>query len=182
MSFTVAGASVTVHHELRCPVGKVEPAADRHVVTNRGGAGMTDTARSVFTPVAIVADEVIDTARSSLVTVSPILAAGAAAANPVRLAAILQELAADAALTLAARSHDDFCAAMKAWGEDLVELATVVLTPLGAAGRRRLGAAGGARHRGAALQVPAPRVDPQPGGRHRRRPRPGVALRLGGAA
>ena len=95
---------------------------------------MTDTARSVFTPVAIVADEVIDTARSSLVTVSPILAAGAAAANPVRLAAILQELAADAAQTLAARSHDEFCAAMKAWGgEDLVELATVVLTPLGAA-------------------------------------------------
>ena len=95
---------------------------------------MTDAASSVFTPVTIVADEVIDTARSSLVTVSPILAAGAAAANPVRLAAILQDLAADAAQTLAARSHDEFCAAMKAWGEDLVELATVVLTPLGAAG------------------------------------------------
>ena len=94
---------------------------------------MTDP-KSVFTPVTVVADEVIETARSGLVTVSPILAAGVASANPVRLAAILQDLMADAALTLAARSHDDFCDAMKAWGEDLLELAEVVLTPLAAAG------------------------------------------------
>ena len=33
VSFTIAGGSVTVHHELRCLVGKVEPAADRHIVT-----------------------------------------------------------------------------------------------------------------------------------------------------
>jgi hypothetical protein len=35
VSFTVAGGSLTVHHELRCPVGSVEPgpaATDRHVV------------------------------------------------------------------------------------------------------------------------------------------------------
>ena len=94
---------------------------------------MTDP-KSIFTPVTVVADEVIETARSGLVTVSPILAAGVASANPVRLAAILQDLMADAALTLAARSHDDFCDAMKAWGEDLLELAEVVLTPLAAAG------------------------------------------------
>jgi hypothetical protein len=36
VSFTIAGPSLTVHHELRCPVGSVEPgppASDRHVVT-----------------------------------------------------------------------------------------------------------------------------------------------------
>ena len=35
VTFTIAGASVTVHHELRCPVGSIEPgspATDRHVV------------------------------------------------------------------------------------------------------------------------------------------------------
>lgn len=35
VTFTVAGSSVTVHHELRCPVGSVEPgpaASDRHDV------------------------------------------------------------------------------------------------------------------------------------------------------
>jgi len=35
VSFTIAGPSLTVHHELRCPVGSVEPgppATDRHVV------------------------------------------------------------------------------------------------------------------------------------------------------
>ena len=95
---------------------------------------MTDVARPVFVPLTTVTGEVIDTARSGLVTLSPILEAGVAAANPVRLAQILEELAADAALTLSARSHDDFCNAMRAWGEDLVELAAVVLTPVAAAG------------------------------------------------
>jgi hypothetical protein len=95
---------------------------------------MTDGARTVFAPLTTVTGEVIDTARSGLVTVSPILEAGVAAANPVRLAQILEELAADAALTLSARSHDDFCNAMRAWGEDLVELAVVVLSPVAAAG------------------------------------------------
>jgi len=95
---------------------------------------VTDVARPVFVPLTTVTGEVIDTARSGLVTLSPILEAGVAAANPVRLAQILEELAADAALTLSARSHDDFCNAMRAWGEDLVELAAVVLTPVAAAG------------------------------------------------
>jgi hypothetical protein len=36
VTFTVAGASLIVHHELRCPVGNVEPgptATDRHVIS-----------------------------------------------------------------------------------------------------------------------------------------------------
>ena len=32
VSFTLAGSSLTVHHELRCPVGHFEPAPDRHVI------------------------------------------------------------------------------------------------------------------------------------------------------
>ena len=35
VSFTIAGPSLTVHHELRCPVGSIEPgppSTDRHVV------------------------------------------------------------------------------------------------------------------------------------------------------
>ena len=35
VTFTIAGSSVTVHHELRCPVGRVEPGlagADRHEI------------------------------------------------------------------------------------------------------------------------------------------------------
>jgi hypothetical protein len=95
---------------------------------------MTGDPRSVFTPLTVATGEVIETAESGLVTVSPILAAGVAAANPVHLAQILEDLAADAAQTLNARSHEDFCNALRAWGEDLVELAAVVLTPVAAAG------------------------------------------------
>jgi hypothetical protein len=95
---------------------------------------MTDVVRPVLGPVTTVTGEVIDTARASATTASPILIAGLEAANPVRLAAILQDLAADAALTLSARSHEEFCDALRAWGNDLVELAEVVLTPLAAAG------------------------------------------------
>ncbi len=94
---------------------------------------MTD-AGSVFAPLTAAAGEVIDTAESGLVTVSPILEAGLAAADPVQLAQLLEELAADAALTLAARSQDDFCNAMRAWGDDLAGLAAVVLAPVAAAG------------------------------------------------
>ena len=95
---------------------------------------MSDGPQSVLLPVTTVTDEVLETARSGLVTVSPILAAGVAAANPVQLAQILQELAEDAARTLGVRSHEDFCDALRAWGEDIVRLATVVLTPVAAAG------------------------------------------------
>ena len=95
---------------------------------------MTDLARPVFVPLTTVTNEVIDTARSGLMTVSPILAAGVAAADPIRLAQILLDLSTDAALTLSARSHEDFCNAMRAWGNDLVELATVVLAPVAATG------------------------------------------------
>ena len=95
---------------------------------------MTDVVRPVLGPLTTVTGEVIDTARASATTVSPILIAGLDAANPVRLAGILQDLAAAAALTLNARSHDEFCNALRAWGDALVELAEVVLTPLAAAG------------------------------------------------
>ena len=60
---------------------------------------------------------------------------------------------------------------MRAWGErPRSSSPTVVLTPVAAAGVVGLRAAGGARDRGAALQVPAARVDAQPRRRHRRRP------------
>jgi hypothetical protein len=95
---------------------------------------MTDVVRPVLGSLTTVTGEVIDTARASAVTASPILIAGLEAANPVRLAAILQDLAAAAALTLNARSHDEFCNALRAWGDAVVELAEVVLTPLAAAG------------------------------------------------
>jgi hypothetical protein len=42
VSFTIAGSTVTVHHELRCPVGSIEPgpgATDRHVL--RTGVALT---------------------------------------------------------------------------------------------------------------------------------------------
>lgn len=95
---------------------------------------MSNIAQTVFGPLTTVADEVIETTQSAVVTVSPILEAGIAAADPIQLAQILQELAADAALTLKARSHEDFCNAMRAWGEDLLKLAAIALTPVAAAG------------------------------------------------
>ena len=95
---------------------------------------MTEVVRPVFAPLSNAADEAIDAARSGLVTASPLLVAGARAADPVRLAAILQELAADAARTLAARNHEEFCDAVSAWIDDVAELAEIVLLPVVGAG------------------------------------------------
>ena len=95
---------------------------------------MSEVARPVFVPLTTVADEVIETTQSALVTVAPILEAGLAAADPVQLAQILQDLAADAARTLNVRSHEDFCNALRAWGDDLLQLAAIALTPVAAAG------------------------------------------------
>ena len=95
---------------------------------------MTDVVRPVLGPLTTVTGEVIDTARAGAITASPILLAGIEAANPVRLAAVLEDLATAAALTLNARSQDEFCNALRAWGDTLVELAEIVLTPLAAAG------------------------------------------------
>lgn len=64
-----------------------------------------------------------------LAPTASLLGRSLAAVDPVRLAAALQDLAADAALTAAARSHDDFCDALKAWGRDLVDLAELLLAP-----------------------------------------------------
>ena len=95
---------------------------------------MSGIAKPIFLPLTTVATEVIETVKSALVTVSPILETGIKTANPVQLAQIQAELAADAALTLNARNHEEFCNAMRAWGEDLVRLAAVVLAPLAVTG------------------------------------------------
>lgn len=94
---------------------------------------MSEVAQTIFGPLTAAVEEAVDVARSGLLTASP-MTAGVAAADPLRLAEIMQELAADAALTLGARSHEDFCNALRAWGEDLVELAELVLTPVVAVG------------------------------------------------
>jgi hypothetical protein len=95
---------------------------------------MSNGAESVFTPVTAVTGEALETARSGLTTFSPVLAAGLAAADPRELADILADLAENAARTLAVRSHEDFCNAMRAWGENLLRLAALALAPLAAAG------------------------------------------------
>lgn len=95
---------------------------------------MSELARPIFLPLTDVSQEAVEAARSGLTTVAPIFVAGAAAANPIQLSQRLTKLTADAAETLAARSHEAFCEAMKDWGRDLVALAEVVLAPIAAAG------------------------------------------------
>ena len=139
---------------------------------------MTDP-KSVFTPVTVVADEVIETARSRPRHRLPDPRRRRRVGEPGPPRGDPPGSHGRRRATLAARSHDDFCDAMKAWGEDLLELAEVVLTPLAAAGVVGGGTARGAGHRGAALQVQAPGVDAQPGRSHRRSPGPRLAHRLG---
>ena len=102
---------------------------------DRGAADMTDVVRPVLGPLTTVTGEVIDTARAERHhgLADPALRAWTPrtrCASP----RILEDLAAAAALTLNARSQDEFCNALRAWGDALVELAEVVLTPLAAAG------------------------------------------------
>lgn len=88
----------------------------------------------VFGPVSVNTGEALDLAKSGLVKSAPFLAAGIAFANADEIAEILQEFVADAARTLTATSHEEFCGAMRAWGDDLVRLATVMLTPVATVG------------------------------------------------
>jgi hypothetical protein len=84
----------------------------------------------VFGPVSVNTGEALDLAKSGLVTTSPYLAAGIALANADEIAEILEDFLADAARTLTATSQEQFCGALRAWGDDLVHLATVILSPV----------------------------------------------------
>ncbi len=84
----------------------------------------------VFGPVSINTGEALDLAESGLVTTSPYLAAGIALANAGEIEQILEDFLADAARTLTSTSQEEFCGALRAWGDDLVQLATVILSPV----------------------------------------------------
>jgi hypothetical protein len=88
----------------------------------------------VFGPVSVNTGEALDLAKSGLVKGSPYLAAGIALANADEIAEILEDFLADAARTVTATSHEEFCGALRAWGNDLVHLATVLLSPVVATG------------------------------------------------
>ncbi|CAN5259125.1 hypothetical protein BH18ACT12_BH18ACT12_08990 [soil metagenome] len=88
----------------------------------------------VFGPVSVDTGEALDLAKSGLVKSAPCLAAGIALANADEIADILDDFLADAARTLTVTSQEDFCRAMRAWGDDIVDLATVMLTPVANAG------------------------------------------------
>ena len=79
---------------------------------------MTDVVRPVLAPLTTVTDEVSTPRARARSPSRRSSTAGARAANPMRLAQILEDLAADAALTLNARSHAEFCNALRAWGDD----------------------------------------------------------------
>ena len=84
----------------------------------------------VFGPVSVNTREALDLAKSGLVKGSPYLAAGIALANADEIEEILEDFLADAGRTLTATSHEQFCGALRAWGDDLVHLATVILSPV----------------------------------------------------
>ena len=84
----------------------------------------------VFGPVSVNTGEALDLAKSGLVKGSPYLAAGIALANADEIAEILDDFLADAARTLTATSQEQFCGALRAWGDALVHLATVILSPV----------------------------------------------------
>ena len=74
------------------------------------------------------------------------------------------------------RSHDDFCSALRAWGEDLVDLAEVVLSPVAAARRRRR-TAGGGPDRSSVLRSKFPRLASLLSRRRRDRRQPAASAR-----
>lgn len=82
---------------------------------------LTEAIKVVFAPVFAAPAVVVPT--------TSLLGRSLAAVDPVALAAEVADLEADAARTAAARTHDDFCDALQAWGRDLVDLAELVLAP-----------------------------------------------------
>jgi hypothetical protein len=88
----------------------------------------------VFGPVSVNTGEALKLAKDGAIKVSPLLAAGIAIANFDDVLDILDDLVADAARTLTSTSQEEFCGAMRAWGEDIAELATVILGPVAGAG------------------------------------------------
>lgn len=76
----------------------------------------TDVIVGALVPVALAAEPE-----------ATLLALALANVDPVALATEITELEADAALTLTATSHDEFCDALKAWGRDLTDIAELLL-------------------------------------------------------
>ena len=59
-----------------------------------------------------------------------LLDVGRLTADPLRVEAATTKLLADVAALAGVRSHEDFCNLLRTWGDDLIELAEAVLTPL----------------------------------------------------
>jgi hypothetical protein len=81
-------------------------------------------------PISVNTGEALKLAKDGAIRVSPYLAAGIAIANFDEVLDIVEDLVADAAQTLAARSEDEFCGSLRAWGHDLAHLAEVILGPV----------------------------------------------------
>jgi Family of unknown function (DUF6603) len=88
----------------------------------------------VFGPVSINTREALKLAKDGGVAVSPFLAAGIALANFDEVIDIVDDFVADAIRTLTSTSEEEFCDSLDAWGDDFIELATVILGPVANAG------------------------------------------------
>jgi hypothetical protein len=73
--------------------------------------------------------DAIGTARS-VFTDATLMELGRAVADAARIDQAVANLVADVAALAAVRSHDDFCDLLRKWGDDLIELAEAVLSPL----------------------------------------------------
>lgn len=95
---------------------------------------MNTTPRSVFLPISAAIEAIVKSPIAGLRALDPIFAEGLDLANRIQLDKIVTRLAANAVSIFEARSHDEFCDAMRQWGQSLIDLAALVLAPLAAAG------------------------------------------------
>ena len=85
ISFRVAGSSLTVIQELRCPVGSVEPSTEAPRAPLRCRADVSGIPPvPLFGPVTLNTSEALREAKGGLVKSAPYLAAGIAPRTPTR--------------------------------------------------------------------------------------------------
>ena len=180
ISFRLAGSSLTVIQELRCPVGSVEPSAARHRAPLRGRADVSGIPPvPLFGPVTLNTSEALREAKGGLVKSAPYLAAGIAIANADEIVEIVEDLLADASAH--ADGDEPAGAVQRAARVGTRPRAPRRGDPLAGCRRRRRPRAD-ARDRDLADQVRAARVDDEPRRRDRRQPARRRALRLREAA
>ena len=86
----------------------------------------------IWGPITLNVRETLELLQDGATEAAPLLAAGIAIANFDEVVDILDDMLANVGATLTATSQEQFCDALRSWGDDIARLATLLVSPVAA--------------------------------------------------